>query len=291
MERACLGYGGGDQNPCITSLADHGTVESLRCYLARRTLLEMLRDRGYDVPESELTRSLSDFRTVFGNKPELERLRVSASLRSQPSRKKAVSLEFASHGAPVIAIFHVNFAVMCFGYFCGTAEINKQIMFGVLHQTANEEGLRRVILILQSKMNFHAKKMVDQYPIKVETFHIADLLVNVTKHVLEPKHEVLTAEEKQKLLEEHKVDNYQVIVATMISVIKLTKEVAFYLFVAAPKMLETDAIAKYCGIEKGQVVKSTYSGSLTGSLVNYRCVVTMFVGDGDLVGYLLKMQL
>ncbi|KAK2990078.1 hypothetical protein RJ640_002202, partial [Escallonia rubra] len=223
MKRAGLGYGGGE-NPCITSLADNGTVESLRYYLARRTLLEMLRDRGYDVPESELTRSLSDFRTVFGDKPDLERLRVSASLRSQPSRK-------------VLVIF------------CGTAEINKQIMFGVLHQTANEEGLQRVILILQSKMNFHAKKMVDQYPIKVETFHIADLLVNVTKHVCQPKLEILTAEEKQKLLKEYKVDNNQL-----------------------PKMLETDAIARYYGLEKGQVVKSTYSGSLTGSLVTYRCV-------------------
>ncbi|KAB1199577.1 hypothetical protein CJ030_MR0G020145 [Morella rubra] len=37
---------------------NEGSVESYRSFLSRRTVLEMLRDRGYDVPDSELTRSL-----------------------------------------------------------------------------------------------------------------------------------------------------------------------------------------------------------------------------------------
>lgn len=39
-----------------------------------------------------------------------------------------------------------------------------------------------------------------------------------------------------------------------------------------PRMLETDAIARYYGLEKGQVVKITCSGGLVDSLVTYRCV-------------------
>lgn len=39
-----------------------------------------------------------------------------------------------------------------------------------------------------------------------------------------------------------------------------------------PRMLETDAIARYYGLEKGQVVKVTHNGAFTDSLLTYRCV-------------------
>uniref|UniRef100_A0A5B7C8A6 Putative DNA-directed RNA polymerase V subunit 5C isoform X1 n=1 Tax=Davidia involucrata TaxID=16924 RepID=A0A5B7C8A6_DAVIN len=214
---------GGGRKPCIASFIDHGTIESHRYYLARQTIFEMLSDRGYGVPDSELSRSLTEFRSVFGDKPNLERLRISASLRSNPSKK-------------ILVIF------------CGTDEIRKQVIVGIFSQITNKESLHRVILILQSKMNSHARKVVDDFQIKVETFQITDLLVNITKHVLAPKHEILSSEEKRKLLKEYHVEDKQL-----------------------PRMLENDAIARYYGLEKGQVVKITHSGALTDSLVTYRC--------------------
>lgn len=39
-----------------------------------------------------------------------------------------------------------------------------------------------------------------------------------------------------------------------------------------PIMLENDAISRYYGLEKGQVVKITYKGGISDSLVTYRCV-------------------
>lgn len=39
-----------------------------------------------------------------------------------------------------------------------------------------------------------------------------------------------------------------------------------------PRMLKTDAIARYYGLERGQVVKVTYSGEITQMHVTYRCV-------------------
>ena len=39
---------------------------------------------------------------------------------------------------------------------------------------------------------------------------ITDLLVNVTKHVLKPKHQLLTEEEKQRLLEKYNIEDKQV---------------------------------------------------------------------------------
>lgn len=218
------GGGGGGKPPCITSLVDGGSVESQRYYLARRTVLEMLKDRGCIVSEAEMTLSLSDFRSAYGQKPDLDRLRVCVSLHSNPSKK-------------ILVIF------------CGTDEIRKKTMAGILTQIVNKESLHRVILILQSKMNHHARKIMYEYSVKVETFHITDLLVNITKHVLMQKNEVLTAEEKRKLLKKYNIEDNQI-----------------------PRILETDAIARYYGLEKGQVVKVTHNGAFTDSLLTYRCV-------------------
>ncbi|EYU38270.1 hypothetical protein ABFS82_02G111900 [Erythranthe guttata] len=211
---------------CIASMVDSGSVESRRYYMARGTLVEMLRDRGYVVPdvEAELRRSLPEFRSIFGDKPDPERLRLVACRVSAPSRK-------------ILAIF------------CETVEIRKKNMVGILSQIMNKEQLDRVILVLQSKMNSHAQKVLDEYPIKVETFQITGLLVNITTHFLGPKFMILTPMEKEKLLKKYSIKDKQL-----------------------PKMSENDAIARYYGLEKGQVVMVIYSGGLTDSLVTYRCI-------------------
>lgn len=76
---------------CLASFIDRGSVESHRYFLARRTVLEMLRDRGYAVSDVEIGQSVSQFRSVHGQEPDLERIRISASLLSDPSQKVAVS--------------------------------------------------------------------------------------------------------------------------------------------------------------------------------------------------------
>ncbi|XP_022764792.1 DNA-directed RNA polymerase V subunit 5C-like [Durio zibethinus] len=213
-----------DARPCLKRLVDQGSVESRKFYLARKTAWEMLKDRGYKVADSELTRSLAEFRSDFGDKPELERLRISASLRSNPSKKILV-------------------------VFMGTDDIRKATV-RALHCQILKESLSGLILILQSKMNSFARKELESFPFKVEVFQIADLYVNVTKHHLMPKHEVLTAEEKQKLLKKYQLEDKQL-----------------------PQMLQTDAIARYYGLEKGQVVKVTYSEEFFQLNEQYCCVV------------------
>lgn len=76
-----------DGTHCISKTVDTGGIDSKRFYLARTTAFEMLRDRGYEVNEAELSLSLSEFRSVFGEKPDLERLRICVPLRSDPKIK------------------------------------------------------------------------------------------------------------------------------------------------------------------------------------------------------------
>ncbi|KAH9698435.1 DNA-directed RNA polymerase V subunit 5C [Citrus sinensis] len=182
------GSGGGGE--CITRsshvMEGGGSLESYRYFLSRRTVLQMLNDRGYAVPNSELTRSLTEFRFTFGDKCDLESL-----------------------------------------------QIRTQAIRGLYGQILNKEALHGLILILQSNMNTFARKEVLKFPFKVEIFYITDLLVNVTKHILQPKHEVLSAGERDKLMKKYKIE----------------------------------------GKQKGQVVKFTYCSGIAEFLETYRRVL------------------
>ncbi|XP_009763625.1 DNA-directed RNA polymerase V subunit 5A-like [Nicotiana tabacum] len=210
--------------PCLTSFVDDGTVESHRYFLARRTVLEMLKDRGFAIPNSEIESTLEEFREKFGQKPDIERLRISSMHRNDLSNK-------------VLVIF------------CGPNAVKVNVIRSILTQIMNKESLSRLLLIIQKPMTAPAMKAVELLPFKVEIFQITDLLVNITKHVLKPKHELLNNEEKEKLLKKYNLEEKQL-----------------------PRMSQKDAIARYYGLEKGQVVKVTYSSEIIETHVTYRCV-------------------
>lgn len=212
---------------CVSSMVDLGGaagVESQRLFLARRTALEMLRDRGYSVPEDELARTLPEFRAWWSETPEIERLSFSTTLASDESNKVRI-------------------------VFCPPEPV-KIAAIREVYVRIKEENLSCLILILQSKITSRARESIkEMFKFKVDVFQITELLVNITKHVLKPKHEVLTAEEKAKLLKQYNVVDSQL-----------------------PRMLETDAVARYYGLGKGNVVKFTYDSELTVDHVTYRCI-------------------
>uniref|UniRef100_A0A0E0RDK2 RNA polymerase subunit H/Rpb5 C-terminal domain-containing protein n=1 Tax=Oryza rufipogon TaxID=4529 RepID=A0A0E0RDK2_ORYRU len=209
---------------CIASMIDRGSVESHRLFLARRTAMEMLRDRGYSVPEAEIARTLPEFRAWWAEKPGIERLAFTTTLVSDPSKKVQL-------------------------VFCPPEPVKIATIREIYLQT-KEENLSRLVLILQSKILSRAREAIKEiFKFKVDIFQATDLLVNITKHVLKPKHEVLSADQKAKLLKEYNVEDSQL-----------------------PRMLETDAVARYYGFDKGTVVKVIYDGELTGKRVAYRCV-------------------
>ncbi|CAM8948753.1 hypothetical protein QQ045_017164 [Rhodiola kirilowii] len=218
------GNGAQQVTHCLSSYVDQGSVESHRYYLARRTMLEMLRDRGYTVPTQDIDFTLDDFRNKFGHNTDPDALRISAT--------------HEIHQAENVQVV-----------FCGPGPVKVNVIRGIGENIPNRDSLSRLIIVLQSPMTNQAQKALDLFKFKVEIFQIADLLVNITKHVLKPKHRILTEGEKQVLLQKYSIEAKQL-----------------------PRMLQRDAIARYYGLEKGQVIKVTYSGEITESHVTYRCV-------------------
>ncbi|KAJ4841497.1 hypothetical protein Tsubulata_045622 [Turnera subulata] len=232
---SAAGDGNGGTQCKSTYRDDGGSRESLRYFTSRKTIMEMLSDRGYDVPDSELTRSLPEFRAQFGDFPNPETLRISASSRSNPSKKGLLLSLLEAHLILVI--------------FMGTDEVKVASIRSIFGQLVHGTNLNGLIMVLQSKMNSFARKELDKFPCKVEVFEITDLLVNISKHVLQPALHILTLEEKQQLLKAHSLKDKQL-----------------------PQMLQTDAIAQYYGLEKGQVVKLAFAGG-PYDFITYRCVM------------------
>jgi len=73
---------------------------------------------------------------------------------------------------------------------------------------------------------------------------------NIYEHVLVPKHEIATSEEREKVLSEYKVQPYQL-----------------------PRLRASDPAVKAIGAKPGDIVKLTRDSPTTGKYVSYRYVV------------------
>eukprot|EP00043_Microstomoeca_roanoka_P016805 m.173448 g.173448 ORF g.173448 m.173448 type:complete len:201 (-) comp16530_c3_seq3:2479-3081(-) len=115
------------------------------------------------------------------------------------------------------------------------------------------QHIKSALLIVQDKLTPSAMKAIRELNAAghlVQVFDMTELIVNITKHELVPKHIVLSREEKKALLERYKLKEQQL-----------------------PRMKTSDPVAKYFGLKRGQVCKILRENSPTaGRYVSYRIV-------------------
>lgn len=86
--------------------------------------------------------------------------------------------------------------------------------------------------------------------IHLEHFQLKELIVNITKHELVPKHELLEDGDVTQLLQRYRCKLSQL-----------------------PKILVTDPVAKYYGLRRGQVVRILRRSETAGTYITYRYVI------------------
>lgn len=143
-----------------------------RIYRVRRTILQMLRDRGYLVDQADVDQSEEDFFEKFSTSPQRDMLTLLVQKRDDPSDQ-------------LFVFWPVDPKV-------GVKPIKRYM------ERMNEEDVKRAILVVQQNLTAFARQALSEIQasegLTLEQFQESELLVNITEHVLVPQHMVLTRE-------------------------------------------------------------------------------------------------
>jgi DNA-directed RNA polymerases I, II, and III subunit RPABC1 len=118
--------------------------------------------------------------------------------------------------------------------------------------TLKEKKAFRGIIVVNGKIANHIQDVLAEVePVfKLETFHRWELFVDITEHYLVPDHRVLSNKEKMALLKQHRLTDAQL-----------------------PRIKLGDPMARFMGMQIGQVVKIIRRSKISGRYVTYRICI------------------
>ncbi|PIN09870.1 RNA polymerase, 25-kDa subunit (common to polymerases I, II and III) [Handroanthus impetiginosus] len=159
--------------------------EISRLYRIRKTVMEMLKDRGYLVGDFEIKTSRAEFFERLGENMKREDLTIAKALNSNEDDKIYVFFpEEEKVGIKAIKTY--------------TSRMK-------------DDRVHRAIIVVRKNLSPFARTCINEISSKfyLEVFQEAELMINVTQHKLVPKHEVLTTEGKKTLLQRYTVKETQ----------------------------------------------------------------------------------
>ena len=169
------------------SMSDDSTV---RLWRVRKTIFEMLSDRGYVVVEKYRSESKEAFATQWGE----------VVARGGGRRDLVILVQHSSTGEQLIVFFPEDTSKRV-----GVKPIRE------LAEKMEEKQITRGMIVVQQPLTAFARSAVAEASpkLEIEVFMESELIVNVTHHELVPKHIPLTPEEKKALLDRYKVRENQ----------------------------------------------------------------------------------
>ncbi|KIV80330.1 hypothetical protein PV11_07838 [Exophiala sideris] len=234
-----------DERPRLSVEAEK---EVTRLWRTWRTVLEMLVDRGYAIATEELTISRDQFHNKFCDRQAGHADRRLMRLQAAPTEemiKRDTPRPTKSNPDPQTT--------------AGTiwVEFSPETTIGIKHLRAFAQHLDQhkfttgifITIGPVTAAALRAFEPLTERGIAAEWFQEQDLLVNITRHELVPKHVLLSAEEKKVLLDRYRLKETQL-----------------------PRIQYSDPVARYLGLKRGNVVKIIRKSETAGRYASYRWV-------------------
>lgn len=202
--------------------------------------------QGYELTEEECNISLDEFRRQYADDTGFPQ-RAKMAFTARPSaamqaKYTPITRPGQPEKEPEIGTIHVEFS--------------NEPNIGIKHiknfaQLLNEKNYYTGIFVSQVAPTSAALKIIPSVlPTIMEIFREEDLLVNISKHDLVPKHILLSQEEKRGLLERYRLKETQL-----------------------PRIRVDDPMAKYLGLRRSQVVKIIRKSETAGRYASYRWAI------------------
>lgn len=120
-------------------------------------------------------------------------------------------------------------------------------------QPVDNENISNIILIFKEKINNFNPKNVEEFnQMNLQVFLVKELMFNISKHQLVPKHELIRDPSR---------------IEELVQTYNLKSKLQF------PIILKTDPMAKYLNVQSGDIVKVTRTSPSSGESILYRCCV------------------
>ena len=149
-------------------------------FKCRKFTLEMLTDRGYDIPNDLLEESLDVF------------------------LQKHIETTYKDHTLVLQHKTEVEKIIVFFIVLDNKKKINNELVNNII-ETIETDDIKHAIIIYNNPMSFIAGKNINRKDIYIELFERARLMFNITKHEWVPEHTVCTQRELQLLMKKHKM--------------------------------------------------------------------------------------